>query len=67
LAEFSISIEVFYGMVICVTDCVRWADVGAGETCNTIFPVFDHADMFFWIKLKDFGRADINAEFASTA
>jgi hypothetical protein len=67
LAEFSVAIEVFHCMIICVGDCVGGADKGTGEAGDAIFDVFDHTEPLFRIQLKKLGRADVDAQLASPA
>jgi len=67
LAEFSIAIEVFYGVVVCMGDCVGRADVGAGKAGNAILGMLDNAEPLFRIQFKNLGRADIYAQFTAAA
>jgi hypothetical protein len=67
LAEFGIAVEVFYGMVIRVSDGIGRADIGAGEASDAILGMFDHTEPLFRIQFEYFGRADIDAQLASPA
>jgi hypothetical protein len=54
-------------MVISMRNSVGRTDIGTGETGNAILGMLDQTEALFGIKFKDFGRADVDAEFASPA
>jgi len=66
LAEFGITVKVFYRMIVRIGNGIGRADIGTGKAGDAVVGVFDYAEPLFLIQFKNLGRTDVDTQFTPT-
>jgi hypothetical protein len=66
LAEFGITVKVFYRMIVHMSNGIGRTDIGTGKAGDAVIGVFDYAEPLFLIQFKNLGRTDIDTQFTSS-
>jgi hypothetical protein len=65
LAEFGITIKVFYLMIVNMSNGIGRTDIGTREAGDAVIGVLDHTESLLFVQFENFGRADVDTQFTS--